>query len=181
MRKNVRIVTWDMEKATNIRELMLSAFVLGTAKQVGTKWWIKVDADTAPKPVPTYVFGYRLVFPKKSWQDDAFSGQRCGYTKTGEFLVRMEKWANAHPDLKGTKPVFDSKNYPEMEKQRRFGHSRIASFIALQSTEFTRKCATLAGTRLPVPSHDSYMWYVAARTGVPVIRMNLKANFNPRS
>lgn len=181
LRKNVRIVTWDMEKYDSTRELMLSAFVLGTAKHVGTEWWIKVDADTAPKPVVDYRFGYKLVFPRKSWQNHAFSGQKCGYTKTGEFLVRMENWANQHPGLKGTSPVFNSKNYPEMTRQRRFGHHRIASFIALQSTEFTRKCAALAGTRLPVPSHDSYLWYIAARTGVPVIRMNLKAGFNPRS
>jgi hypothetical protein len=181
VRKNVQVIPWSLPEAESMREEMLSAFVLGTARHVQSKWWIKLDADTSPKSDPAYPFGAKLVFPEKSWKDDAFTAHRWGYTRPGEFLVRLEQWASQHPSLKGTSPVFPEESYPEMEKARRYGHRRVASFISLQSRDFTRTCAELAGPRLPIPSHDTYMWYLATRMGRPVVGVNLKSGFDPRS
>jgi hypothetical protein len=32
----------------------------------------------------------------------------------------------------------------------------------------------MAGRKLPVPSHDTYLWYCAARLGEPWARFNVK-------
>ena len=57
---------------------------------------------------------------------------------------------------------------------RKFGHARIASYVALHKADFTRYCAEIAGDRLPVPSHDTYLWYIAARRGWDMLRINVK-------
>ena len=179
LRKSTQIIPWDMEGADSMRELMLTAFVLGTAEHVKTDWWIKLDADTTPKYKENYRFGYKLEFSDKSWKNDAFSGHRCGYTKPGEFLVRLEDWADKLPEFKDHPRIFPDSERPAMLAQKRYGHRRVASYICLQSTKFTKLCAKLAGNKLPIPSHDSYMWYVAKRLGYPVIRHNFKRNFQP--
>jgi len=178
LRNNVTVIPWDMKEYAHTRELMLTSFVLGAAKHVKTKWWMKLDGDTTPKPTKN-PFGYKLIFPEESWVKDTLTGHRWGYTKPGSFLVTLEKWANAHPAFEGTTQVFPADEIPNIQAQKRYGHSRIASYICLQSTEFTRFCASLAGERLPVPSHDTYMWYVAKRLGKPILRCNFKKLFQP--
>jgi len=179
LRNNVQIIPWGMEGVDSMRELMLTAFVLGTAEHVKTPWWIKFDADTTPKELANYRFGYKLEFAEKSWKNEAFSGHRCGYTKPGEFLVRLEDWADKLPEFKDHPRIFPDSERPAMLAQKRYGHRRVASYICLQSTKFTQLCAKLAGDRLPIPSHDSYMWYVARRLGYPIIRHNFKKRFQP--
>jgi hypothetical protein len=49
-----QIIKWDMPQAESQRERMLSAFVMGTAKDVKTPYWMKIDADafaTNQKPL----------------------------------------------------------------------------------------------------------------------------------
>jgi len=42
---NARIIRWDMDEAADQRERMLTAFVLGAARDVQTPYWVKIDAD----------------------------------------------------------------------------------------------------------------------------------------
>lgn len=180
LRKNVIKIPWDMDKYDSMRELMLTSFVLGTAAHVKTDWWMKLDADTTPKEKDDYVFGYKLDVPEGTFDSPYnITGHKCGYTKPGEFLTRLEDWADAKDEFKGTKRVFPLDQVDTMNKVKRYGHIRIASFICFQSLAFTKECAQLAGDKLPVPSHDTYMWYVAARKGYNAIRHNFKRNFQP--
>lgn len=159
---NTQIVLWDLPGAKSQRERMLSAFVLGTARDIKTDHWVKLDADAF------------AVDTKSLLSDEMFDYVLCGhkwhYTKPGIWIKQLDEWANQLPIFKGTAPLFDPKNLGE----KRYIHERIASYVQLHSSEFVRFAAALAGDKLPVPSHDTYLWYVARRLNLPIMRHNFK-------
>ena len=158
------LIEWDMDVPTD-RERMLSAFILGTAKDITTKFWVKLDCDT--------VFNREdanLDFPKICYKSH-LSGHKCAYTKTKggrskrHFLNVLDSWWE---EKTGEKPIF-----PEIEG-RTFRHSRIASFVCMQTLRLTQKVAEMSGGRLPIESHDTTMWFVAHRLGWRITRLNVK-------
>jgi len=161
---NIRIIPWDMPEAANQRERMLTAFVLGTAKDVTTPYWVKIDADAfATDDEP-------LLIPEM--KDYVICGHRWGYSFAKDVKPLMD-WANAHQAFKDTpKDIFD----PSCVEGRKYWHKdkRVASYVQFHQSDFVRKAAAIAGDRLPVPSHDTYLWYVANRLGLPVMKHNFK-------
>lgn len=179
MRDRVELIEWDLPGAESQRERMLTAFVQGCAERVTTKWCLKLDCDTTPtkeKPLLSGTRmrgGYELSFDKSAWRADV-TGHRWGYTKPGEFLLRLEDWADAHPAFAGTERIFPDSEREALRTRKRYGHPRFASFICLQRVDFLREIAEYAGDRLPVPSHDTYVWYCAERLGRKWRRENIK-------
>jgi len=163
----VRFVEWNMDVETD-RERMLSSFVLCAPFNVDTPFWIKLDVDVMAKRNDC------TLFSSKQWYDYDLVGHRWGYTKPGKWIKMLEEWADAHPAFANAKRLFTDEQLVEVEQQKRYGHKRIASFVCLHNTEFTRMAAKLAGDRLPVPSHDTYLWYVATRLGYKIKRTNIK-------
>ena len=146
------------------RELMLSAFVLGTAKHVKTPFWLKLDSDSFATDDSPLV--------KESDFKFVFIGHRWGYSWE-KHIRALDAWAATRDDLKWVKPPM----YPRGSVSgRRFYHTdkRTISFVQLQNTEFTQMCAAKAGVRLPAPSHDTYLFYMADRLGLPVGTDNYK-------
>ncbi len=168
--KGVKLIPWSGEYDSQ-REKMLTCFVIGTARDIKTDYWLKIDADVSTK----------TEYGSLDLPDDAFNsvlaGHKWGYTKskaaTNEkhFLNTLDDWWEGKTK---EKPVFP-KDIPWRE---RHGHPRIASFICLHKAEFTRLCAKHTPCKLPVPSHDTYMWYMAHRLGEPICRLKLKRNFS---
>jgi hypothetical protein len=159
---NIRIIPWDMPEAEDQRERMLSAFVLGAAKDVKTPYWVKIDADAyASDDSP-------LLVPEM--KDHVIAGHKWGYS-FAKHIGPLIDWANQQPAFNGTpQDIFD----PAKVEGRKYWHPRVASFVQFHKSEFVRMAAEIAGTRLPVPSHDTYLWYVANRLGLPVMRTNFK-------
>ena len=159
---NIKIIAWDMPEIESQREKMLSAFVLGTAKDVDTPFWVKMDADAfAMDDEP-------LLIPEM--RDYVICGHKWGYS-FAKHIDPLIKWANAQPAFKDTPvDVFDQ----TLVDGRRYCHHRVASFVQFHKSDFVRMAAAIAGTRLPVPSHDTYLWYVANRLGLPILRHNFK-------
>ena len=160
--KNIKIIEWDFPPAQSQRERMLSCFVYGTARDVTTKYWIKVDADA-------FCTNYNDLLDEEMKDYDIY-GHKWGYTKPGRWISELDVWANKMPVFNGTKPIFDPKNL----NGNRYSHNRIASYIQFHKTEFVKKAAEIAGKRWPVPSHDTYLWYVAERLGRKWKRHNFK-------
>jgi len=132
-------VKWVMPKYDNLRELMLSSFILGIKEYVKTPYWVKLDADT-------FFTNNSDIFTEEESRDYDLVGHAWGYTKPGWWV-----------DLLNGDPVDKSKKV--------HAHSRINSFCCLHKTEFTNKVAELCGTRLPVPSHDTVIWHYANKMG----------------
>ena len=165
---DLRLIPWDMTVDTQ-RERMLSCFVLGTAKDVKTDYWLKLDADA-------YMTDSRPMLDESMFQAD-ICGHKWHYTKPGAFLSHLDAWADTRAEFAGTERLFGSGE--EVRETRRFGHSRFASYVCLHKAEFSRFAAGLCQpeNRLPVPSHDTFMWYVEARLGRKWERRNFKRDF----
>jgi hypothetical protein len=166
---NVKLIPWSMPEAESHREEMLSAFILGAARHVETKYWLKLDADSYATDNNPLIVNWMITV--------VFCGHRWGYSWT-EHIKALDKWAASNPKLVNSplwgKPMYEK----EHDKGRKYFHptKRTISFIQLQETAFTKKCADLAGgKKLPVPSHDTYLYYMADRMGLPWRSSNFKA------
>jgi hypothetical protein len=154
-KKNVVMAKWEGGQYVNERERMLNAFVFGVAGLVKTPFWVKVDADVTPK-------GKKFTLEESMFDNDIVA-HRWGYTRVkgdereGHWLNRLDEWwQQIEPDAE---PIFP----PNIPTGNRYGHKRIASFVMLSKTELTRKAVELCGNRMPIPSQDTYVWYVATR------------------
>jgi len=137
---DVEFINWDMPEYDNVRELMLSSFILGSAKYIKTDYFVKIDADT-------YFTNAEDVFVKKDFRHDVVS-HRWGYTKPGYWINQLDKYYTGK----------DTGNYG-----KRYTEKRIQSICCLHKTEFVKTLANKFGDRLPVPSHDTVLWYFADR------------------
>jgi len=154
--RDVKLISWEMQKAESTRELMLSAFVLGAPWEVETPYWLKIDADA-------YFCDDQDIILDHFYEYD-LAGHKWRYTKSpnnSSWLATLDSWAE-DKDIDGNNYLNEEQTI-ESYKQKRYGHKRIASFVCLHNTEFTREAAEYAGDKLPVPSHDTYMWYLAER------------------
>lgn len=135
-------VPWDMPQAANNRERMISAFVLGV-EHIQSEYFVKLDADM-------YFSTPEDVFTEDHFKYDLVA-QRWHYTKPGYMIDCLEAWSQGKP--KPPQPVGQQSVHRKAP--------RIISYCCLHRTEFVRKAAKLAGDRLPVPSHDTYLWWLA--------------------
>jgi len=144
------------------REKMLSAFVLLAPQLVNTPWLLKLDTDTVARHQdPTWCAQDRVAS-----QDGAlpvFSSPAWHYTKPAAWLTTLEEWGSGHPFLKDFPPL--GLNPPP--GTRTFRHRRCISWCFFAQTAWCRRVAEQVGPRLPIPSHDTLLWYWAARTGQP--------------
>jgi hypothetical protein len=166
---NTTLIKWDMNVETQ-REKMLSSFVLGINNNVKTKYFMKVDVDT--KCIRLYdKYSYNIGF-ENDWFESDLVSHRWGYTKPGKWLVELEKWADTNK-ITGNN-VFNPDEYDLIQSRRRYGHKRICSYICLHKTDFVIECSNLCGSRMPVPSHDTYLWYMAVRMNKKIKLVNFK-------
>jgi len=137
---------WDeksMPEAENQRERMLSAFVLGAAAVVKTPHYVKLDADC-------YFTNKDPAFLPEDFEVD-LCAHKWGYTKPGWWKEKLDAWTN------------DREWGGDTSNVGSIGAKRIISWCCLHRTEFVRKVAAITPGRLPIPSHDSYLWYMTNR------------------
>jgi hypothetical protein len=150
--KDWTFVDWKMLKYDNVRELILSSFILGH-NFIKTEYSVKLDADT-------YFTDSRDIFDEDDFKQDLVS-HKWGYTKPGYWIDQLDNFFN------GTdKPIDLNKLLVK--------HKRIQSICCLQKTSMLREIADCVGDRLPVPSHDTVLWYYANKYGLKIKRKNIK-------
>lgn len=158
--KNIRLIPWDMPNIDSQREKMLSSFVFGPAQDVNTKYWLKIDADT-------YTNDNRPLFIE-DMKNYSIVGHKWKYTKPANWISKLNDWSL------NKRLNFEYKIDILKIKKNRYYHERTNSFVQLHSTEFTKQAADLAGDRLPVPSQDTYLWYVAMALNKKICRYDFK-------
>ncbi len=158
-----RLVPWDMP-GVGQRERMLTSFVKLAPFVVDTDHWIKLDVDCRAEP------GAAL-FSSRIWYRYDLVSHRWGYTKPGRWLCELEDWGD---EAIGGDRLLSPEQHAEALAAKRYRFPRIQSFACLHRTEFSRYAAGLCGDRLPVPSHDTFIWYVAIRSGKSIRRENIK-------
>ena len=136
---NVQFIEWQMEKYDTQRELMLSCFVLGS-HLIEEEYFCKMDADA-------FFTDSQDVFCEDDFKYDLFS-HSWSYTKPGWWIDYLDAWVSG-------------KKHKSRADTGRRGAKRIQSICCLHKTKFVQTCADAAGSRLPIPSHDTYLWYMA--------------------
>lgn len=170
---NITMIPWNedsMDKVDSHRELMLSCFVLGTAKHVKTDYWIKLDADTyATDDRPLY---------DEDFKNYAFVSHKWGYSRP-EFIKKLDEWAKGHwkGKLKNATPMMNDGRVDG----NRFYHNgkRNISFVQFHKTKFIKFCVKLLReNRLPVPSHDTYTYFICQKFDPQLMMLkNFKKNY----
>ena len=150
------------------RYKMLAGFVHVPASYVTTRYWLKLDLDVVATGNDDWV--------DESWfdGDPAIVAHRWGYTKPPNQMQLLDAW---HQKVSC---IFDPLNLVPKEGSSTLSHKRIISWCGFFNTEFTELCAALASKycgvrKLPVPSQDGYLWYMAAARGKKIVRCNMKA------
>jgi hypothetical protein len=157
---NVRMLPWRMDNAESQRERMLTSFVKAAGQEVKTKWYLKLDTDIVASSTGAWL--------ETGWfrtDDDgrlpAFISSPWGYSKPADAIEKLDNWADGVDGL----ARFPRLDIPFDPRKERVRHSRIASWCFFGNTEWTQEVASYAKGRLPVPSHDTFLFYCAARRG----------------
>ena len=149
----VKIVPWDLEGSDSLRETMLSAFVMGAPNEVTTTHWVKIDCDS-------YFTTDEDLFDRGMFNYD-IAGHKWRYTKPGSWLVELDDWAESK--VPGMRYLQSDEEIESAKAQKRYGHRRVASWVMLHRVDFCKEVLEYIDDRLPVPSHDTFMWYMADR------------------
>ena len=169
--QRTRMVEWSLPAANgNIREEMLSAFILGTAKEAKTKYWMKLDGDCSPV----------APFEWPDYQSYGICAHGWGFTKqkgdpdtSRHWLNRLDDWAEPFTGKRIFPKIYDPIN------EKRVRHKRFCSFCYIEETRLSKEVASKCNGRLPIPSQDTTMWYYATVMGEPVLLTNFKQYLKP--
>jgi hypothetical protein len=141
------------------REAMLGLFVVRAPEMVETPYWMKIDTDAVCAGPGELI--------RQEWfqGDPAIIAPSWGYTKPIGHIRALDKWAEETTGLNMYhRPLDLSKCETSMRSGvKRVHHSRITSWISIIETRFSLDAADFITHNLPVPSQDTYHWYVASR------------------
>jgi len=144
------------------------------AERVWTDYWLKLDTDIVATGNDDWI--------NPDWfvDDPAIVSAAWSYTKPPDQMVKLDRWAELHRDVLGIVAEKPPLNLVPKPGEVRLRHKRIISWCAFFQATLTALCAGLAKAtcgpgQLPVPSQDGYMFYVAKRLGLPIMRTNMKA------
>lgn len=142
------------------RSRMLTAWVQAAPWIVKTPWFFKLDVDTvARRKDPNWCADF-LIAPNEHGVLPRFAASGWSYTKPADAVHRLDAWGNTHPEISKFPPLnlpWDPKNNKVMTP------GRVASYTYFGDTGWHRWLSGLCRD-LPVPSQDTFAWYVAART-----------------
>lgn len=167
---NVKLVPWPdkNELFLDQRSKMLTSLVYAPYF-VETDWYIKIDTDTIASNNKKWIF------------DDWFTGEYkfisnpWGYTKPSNAIQILDDWGDNVDDLS----KHDRLNFPFEDNSKRVCHKRIISWLFVCDTDWSTYAAKLAEkyygeSILPIPSQDTYLYYIAERTKQKYKRVKFK-------
>lgn len=147
------------------RYKMLAGFVHVPGQYVKTSYWLKLDTDVVATGQDDWI--------DPSWFDDSplIVSHPWSFTKPADQMMILDEWSRRDEVLKNHPPL----NLIPKPGADRLGHRRIISWCAFFDTTFTTFCSVCTeDSKLPVPSQDGYMWYLATLLGGVVKRVQMK-------
>lgn len=150
----VRFIEASSKTPDEALEVDAKSFLIDAPAEVETDHWIKLE------PHVLFVDSQPL-FPRKAFKVDVF-GHRWSYTRPAFWLDTLDQWFKksqfaSYDDSPASPLVRD-------EDADKIAHKRLTSWASVQRTSFTQQVADELGTSLPIPSHDTTLWYVAQRS-----------------
>lgn len=155
------------------RYKMLAGFIHAAAMRVETEYWMKLDLDVVATGNDDWI--------DKSWfaGKPAIISQPWSYTKPKDQMIVLDRWARKHasllPELNGTYPL---NLFPQPDATS-LPHKRIISWCSFWNTKFTKMASRMAEAtcgegKLPVPSQDGFLFYLAKRMDLGIVKPNFK-------
>ncbi len=155
------------------RYKMLAGFVHVPAEHVRTRYFLKIDTDVVANGNDGWMdwrwFSFYPGIVSHSWN----------FTKPPTQMLVLDRWVENHPNKLWVLADFPSLNLVPEEGSERLGHKRIISWCGFFDMKLVRPASewaveTCGVGKLPVPSQDGYLWYLARRLGRDIIRTNMK-------
>lgn len=155
------------------RYKMLSGFIYTAAEYATTPYWLKLDLDVVALGRDDWI--------EEEWfeGDPAIVSAPWPYTKPADQILKLDRWVSQHP-----RELVEWNGKPALCLAPRAGsdlvrHSRIISWCAFFSTQFTKRvaeaCSSTCGKyQMPVPSQDGVMWYLAKRGDYKIHTVQMK-------
>lgn len=167
---HVSIILWDDHGYANQREKMLTSLVFAPAQHVQTPWYLKLDADTFANASCEWL--------KDEWfaahkgKTPTFIASPWGYTKPGNLLDILDDWGDTVEGIK----QYPRLNIPHEPDSKTVRSKRMASWVMFGNTGWLREVvSTLDSDKLPVPSQDTFLYYMAARRRDYHVRVKMAA------
>ena len=156
------------------RYKMLAGFVHVPSMCVETDYWLKLDTDTVATGNDDWI--------DSKWFEGspAIISQRWGFTKPANQMLLLDAWVKENKELLSEMDQSSPLNLTPNEGSSRLNHKRIISWCSFFNTAFTTTCSDFANRtcgwyKLPVPSQDGYVWYLAKRMNKRIVTTNMKA------
>ncbi len=151
------------------RVKMLTGFVYCPCF-VQTPWWLKLDTDVVATGQPDWI--------DPAWFSDpttAIVSAPWSFTKPADQMARLDAWAERGRVL-FPRPPLGLTSEPGADRLR---HRRIISWCGFFRRELNAMAwnwsrLTCPAWRMPVPSQDGLLWYVARRMNWGIVRPNMK-------
>jgi len=156
------------------RAMMLSGFVYVPALFANTPYWLKLDTDVVATGMDDWI--------DPTWFADqpAIISHRWTFTRPPDQMLQMDKWVEDNkermPEIARHPPL----NLIPTPGWDRVKHNRIISWCGFFDSMWTFKMARLTETgerkfKLPIPSQDGFLFYLAKRGGQKIVRVNMKS------
>jgi hypothetical protein len=154
----ISLIPWVQPEAQSQRERMLTGLIR-SAKHIETPWYLKLDADTFANNKTGFYYD------KWFKSNPCYISNPWGYTKPGDALDKLNKWAEKIPELRGS-PIVTGNVVDMGNGKTKVQHPRMASWVMFGNTAWTKWASDLCTDPcLPFPSQDTYLSYIQARTG----------------
>lgn len=155
------------------RYKMLAGFVHLPGMVVKTPYWLKVDTDVVATGVDDWT--------EEEWFNGKYEciSHRWGYTKPPNQILLLDDWVERNRQTMSLLAHYEPLKLAPDPGSDIVKHARIISWCSIWGTAFTRWAAeqatkTCGPYKLPVPSQDGFLWYMATRMGMGIIRENMK-------
>jgi len=149
------------------RHKMLSGFIYVPTAYVDTNYWLKLDTDVVATGNDDWI--------DESWFEGwpVIVAHPWSFTKPPDQMLKLDEWARGLPF---PEPPLNLTPLPGWSRVK---HQRVISWCGFFLMGHTVNCAQLAAMtcgdcKLPVPSQDGFLWYVAKRAGKGIVRPNMK-------
>jgi len=170
--RNITLLPWVVPDNlySSQREKMLTALTVLPPKYVKTRWFLKLDTDTFAVDNSKWIEDYWF-----NTHNSVFIANGWGYTKPANAIECLDDWGDT---------IREIKKYPRLDipydpSWSRICHKRISSWVFFCKTDWAEKMAKYIKRddgyyKLPVPSQDTYLWYVAKRMGYSYTTVKFK-------
>jgi len=155
------------------RHKMLTGFVFIPALYVETPYWLKLDTDVIAQGQDDWID------PDWFQDDPAIVSHPWSFTKPADQMFQLDRWVTDNwgrlLELNRCAPL----NLWPKPGSERLNHKRIISWCSFYRTDFTQLCADTGSRvcgpcKMPVPSQDGFVFYIAKRMGLEIRRVNMK-------